>query len=364
MRVYVKNKRWYFEMMVRKKRYHKAIPEATNEKEAITYMQAFRTDLLRGRLDMVDNIGCKLFKELADEYLKYSKLNNRSYKSRVGRVKKFVALWGNKQLKDISAMDIEKYKKVRKEDIVRPEKVIDGVKLPAKYVTNTTVNRDIEILRKMFNLAIENEWLNKNPCKYVKKLRVDNKIERYLTPEEEIRLLNACKGRYSYLKPIIIFALNTGMRKGEILNLTWKCVDFQNNKIILLETKNGKKREVPINSVLLSLLEKMKENQCCEYVFANPETKTKYSDLKRAFNNVCKISGVKNFRFHDLRHTAATRMVGSGVSITIAKEILGHSDIHTTMRYAHAITEQALNAVEILSNYAEKNQKVIPLRAV
>lgn len=364
MRVYEKNGRWYFEMMVRKKRYHQAIPEATNEKEAVTYMQAFRTDLLRGRLDMVDNIGCKLFKELAAEYLKYSKLNNRSYKCRVGRVNKFVALWGNKQLKDISSMDIEKYKKIRKEDIVRPEKIIDGIKVPAKYVTNTTVNRDIEILRKIFNIAIENEWLNKNPCKYVKKLRVNNKIERYLTPEEEIRLMNACKNNYSYLKPIIRFALNTGMRKGEILNLTWKCVNFESKKITLLETKNGKKRDVPINSVVLSILKNMKKEQCCEYVFANPVTKTKYSDLKRVFSNVCEIAEVENFRFHDLRHTAATRMVGSGVPITVAKDILGHSDIHTTMRYAHAITEQTLSAVETLSNYAERNNKVIPLRAV
>ncbi len=364
MRVYEKNKRWYFEMMVRNKRYHQAIPEATNEKEAITYMQAFRTDLLRGRLDMVDNIGCKLFKELAEEYLKYSKLNNRSYKSRISTVNKFVTLWGNKRLKDISAIDIEKYKKTRKEDVVRPEKIIDGVKYPAKYVTNTTVNRDIEILRKMFNIAIENEWLNKNPCKYVKKLRTNNKIERYLTPEEEIRLLNACEGKFSYIKPIIIFALNTAMRKGEILNLTWNCVNFDSKKITLLETKNGKKRDVPINSTVLSLLKEIKKEQCSIYVFANPITKTKYSDLKRVFSNVCKIAGIENFRFHDLRHTAATRMVGSGVPITLAKDILGHSDIHTTMRYAHAITEQSLNAVETLSCYAQKNKKVISLKAV
>ena len=154
------------------------------------------------------------------------------------------------------------------------------------------------------------------------------------------------------------------MRKGEILNLTWKCVNFESNKITLLETKNGKKRDVPMNSVVLSVLKDMKKEQCCEYVFAKPITKTKYSDLKRVFSNVCKIAEVENFRFHDLRHTAATRMVGSGVSITIAKDILGHSDIHTTMRYAHAITEQSLSAVETLSNYAERNNKVVPLRAV
>lgn len=261
-------------------------------------------------------------------------------------------------------MDIEKFKINRKQDIVRAEKIVNGVKLPAKHITNTTVNRDIEVLRKMFNIAIDNGWLNKNPCNHVKKLREDNKIERYLTPDEEIRLLNACIGGYSYVKPIVQFALNTGMRKGEILGLKWKCINFHDKKITLLETKNGKKRDVPINSVVFSILKDAKTKKCCEYVFANPLTKTRFSDLKKAWCTVCKVADVKNFRFHDLRHTAATRMVGSGVPINMAKEILGHSDIRTTMRYAHAITEQSLDAIETLSNYAERNKKVVQMKVV
>ena len=358
-----KSKKWYFEAMIRGKRYHRAIPEAVTKRDAENYFNAFKTDLLRGKLDLVENIGCKPFKELVKVYVEYSTTNHRSYKTNVAKAYKFEKLWGNRQLKDISPMDIEKYKIARKNEVKSKAKIIDGVKIPEKNVSATTINGDIEVLRKMFNIAIDNGWLTKNPCKSVKKLRQENKLERYLTPEEEFRLLNNCTGRLSHLKAIIQFALNTGMRKEEILSLTWKCVNFENKKITLLDTKNGKKRFIPINSVVMSILKEAHKNKVCEYVFVNHATETRYSDLKRSFNALCLKANVENFRFHDLRHTSATRMVGAGVPITMVKDILGHSDIHTTMRYAHAITEQSLEAIETLSHYAERNRKVIELKA-
>lgn len=174
--------------------------------------------------------------------------------------------------------------------------------------------------------------------------------------------MDTCIGKFEYLKHIIKFALNTGMRKEEILSLTWKCINLENNKITLLDTKNGKKRFIPINSIVKNILEKAFINKVCDYVFANQFTKNRYSDLKRSFVSLCKQAKIENFRFHDLRHTSAARMVGAGVPITMVKDILGHSDIHTTMRYAHAITEQSLEAIETLSNYAEKNRKIINLQ--
>lgn len=79
-------------------------------------------------------------------------------------------------------------------------------------------------------------------------------------------------------------------------------------------------------------LEKLHKNRFSDYVFANPWTDTRYFDLKNAFPAICKLAKIEGFRFHDLRHTSATRMVGAGVPITMVKDILGHSDIHTTMR--------------------------------
>ncbi len=359
-----KSKKWYFEAMIRGKRYHRAIPEAVTKKDAETYFNAFKTDLLRGKLDLVENIGCKPFKELVEAYLKYSKANNRSYKCNISKANRFNELWGNRQIKDISPLDIEKYKMNRKKEVKVKEKTVDGVKIPEKTISNTTINRDIEVLRKMFNIALENGWLLKNPCAKVKKLRERNILERYLTPDEEIRLMNACSGRFSYMKPIIEFELNTGMRKEEILSLTWKCVSFENNKITLLDTKNGKKRFIAINSTLKGILKEANKKRVCEYVFYNPITKTRYADLKNSFPALCKIAKIENFRFHDLRHTAATRMVDSGVNIVQVSNTLGHADIRTTMRYAHAITEQSMEAMETLSGYAERNKKIIELKMI
>ena len=112
-----KSKKWYFEAMIRGKRYHRAIPEAVTKRDAENYFNAFKTDLLRGKLDLVENIGCKPFKELVKVYVEYSTTNHRSYKTNVAKAYKFEKLWGNRQLKDISPMDIEKYKIARKNEV-------------------------------------------------------------------------------------------------------------------------------------------------------------------------------------------------------------------------------------------------------
>ena len=135
-----KSGKWYFEAMIRGKRYHRAISEAVTKKDAEIYFNAFKTDLLRGKLDLVENIGCKLFKELVKVYVEYSKTNHRSYKTNVAKAYKFEKIWGNKQLKDISPMDIEKYKINRKKEIISKEKIVNGEKIPPKTISNTTIN--------------------------------------------------------------------------------------------------------------------------------------------------------------------------------------------------------------------------------
>ena len=187
-----KSKKWYFEAMIRGKRYHRAIPEAVTKRDADNYFNAFKTDLLRGKLDLVENIGCKPFKELVKVYVEYSTTNHRSYKTNVAKAYKFEKLWGNRQLKDISPMDIEKYKIARKNEVKSKAKIIDGVKIPEKNISATTINRDIEVLRKMFNIAIDNGWLTKNPCKSVKKLR-DN-LRRNNIPESQVEIFQCALG--------------------------------------------------------------------------------------------------------------------------------------------------------------------------
>lgn len=345
MGVYKYNKTWYYKFVIRGKQYHRAIPEAVNERQAIEAETFAKSEIFKNKFNLVDNIGEMMFSDLIDVYIEYTKSNNLSWKCNTSKAERFRTFFRNKRLNEITPIMVENYRIQRKKEFKD--------KKQTKKISNATINRDIEILRKIFNIAIDNDWCDKNPAssKKVKKFREDNHIIRSLSVEEEQALLEACTCKFKYLKNIIITALNTGMRKNEILGLTWDCVNFQENFIALLKTKSGKSRNIPINVKLREILQEQKELSTGNYVFENPETHTRYSDLKRSFINVCKKANVKNFRFHDLRHTAATRMASSNINLIVVKDILGHADIKTTMRYAHPVDEIKLQAVNALANY-------------
>ncbi|MCM1266221.1 MAG: site-specific integrase [Candidatus Gastranaerophilales bacterium] len=371
MGVYEKNNHWYFEIMIRKKRYCRAIPEATCKKDAEKYLTVFKADLLRGKLDLAENVGQKPFVEIADMYIKYAETNLCATDTAVRIAKRFKELWKGKTIADITPKVIESYKESRQKTTFA-RKTVDGKEV-YKNISSATINRELAALSKMFSLAIANGYARENPLREINKLRVVNKLERHLSIEEEKRMYQVCdddfsfsklpleeqerlqrihNGEHAYLKPILIMALNTAMRKGEILNMTWDCVDFEKNEISALNTKNGKKNTIPMSSKLReTLLELYKTKGNNIYVFTNPYTGTKYNDIKKCFKTVCKLANVKNLRFHDLRHTGATRMVAAGVPLPVVKQILNHASIQTTMRYAHTMREQEVLAVEALANF-------------
>lgn len=183
-------------------------------------------------------------------------------------------------------------------------------------------------------------------------LEVHNQKERILTPEEEKRLLSCSP---SYLKSIITTALNTGMRKSEILTLTWDNIDFENNLITVgfLVSKSKRTRKIPMNATLRTvLLEQKLKGGGSEYVFlsSNGTPYKRHDSLKQTFGKALRDAGIEGLRFHDLRHTAATRMVESGANIVAVSRILGHADLRTTMRYAHP-DDSLKDAVEKLVNF-------------
>ncbi len=182
-------------------------------------------------------------------------------------------------------------------------------------------------------------------------LREDNLRKRVLSLDEEARLLE-CSAQH--LKPIILTALYTGLRKSEILSLVWKNVDFNNNIIIIPSFNNKSKKEktVPLSSILRKLLLelKLKNSSVSEYVFLD-EKGTNMKDIKTAFYNACRRAKITELVFHDLRHTAGTRMLESGVGIVEISEILGHSSIELTRkRYLHP-NQSLRDAVEKLANF-------------
>ena len=151
--------------------------------------------------------------------------------------------------------------------------------------------------------------------------------DRILSEEEETRLLEAVKlsTKSQHLEPIIITALNTGMRKGEILNLKWSNVDFKTGHILVGGTKNGGMRKIPMNDKLTLTLERGKKVSRGEFVFS--ENGRPYLDVKRGWWTALRKAGIENFRFHDLRHTFGSRLGMKGVDIRTIQELMGHKDI-------------------------------------
>ena len=218
--------------------------------------------------------------------------------------------------------------------------------------------------------AVEWEMVDESILKKVRKAKLleeNNKRLRYLSKEECGTLINECNKR---MKPIVIMALNTGMRRGEILKLQWDNVDLRHGFILLDITKNGERREIPLNGTSKSLLEELKKGNKGNvealhkenndnvtpypsnnpYVFYDPITGNPYSDLKTGFNSACKRAGIKDFHFHDLRHTFASQLVMAGIDLTTVSRLLGHKSLAMTLRYSHLSPQHMTKAVDVLDN--------------
>lgn len=276
--------------------------------------------------------------DFAEGYLSYVRntVKKRSWDRDELALKHLIDFFKGRILSDISPSDVDDYKTSRL-----------GKVAPA------TVNRELQVLRHLFNLADRwNKFFGKNPVSVSGLIPVNNQKERILALDEEKRLIVACD---PYLRNIVAMALYTGMRKGEIITLEWGNVDLESGLITVDQTnsKSKKTRRIPINSTVRRLLlEQRLKSAGNEYVFLSSKGTPykKHDSLNRAYSLALVRAGIKGLRFHDLRHTAATRMIELGASVVAVKEILGHSSLDMTMRYAHP-NESLRKALEGLSSH-------------
>ncbi|HEY5443393.1 MAG TPA: site-specific integrase, partial [Pyrinomonadaceae bacterium] len=212
-----------------------------------------------------------------------------------------------------------------------------------------TINNELTLLGQAFQLAVKEwEWVAENPVQMVSKEKVRNLIERWLTAEEERRLLAASP---EWLQEIIVFAANTGLRQSEILNLQWCNVDLFRRTITLLEQKNGGRDTLPVNEKTLNVLKARAKVRSLktDYVFSNGAgNRMDARDLLRVFYPVMKKADVKRFRFHDLRHTFTTRLVQAGADIYTVQTLGRWKTISMVMRYVHHHPESLRAGIEIL----------------
>jgi integrase len=279
---------------------------------------------------------------IAETFLPWAKTNKRTWVHDEFRSRPLIEAMGNKTMDEISPILIEKYKRDR-----RASKTVRGTdRAPS------TVNRELELLSKIFSLAIDQGLAIHNPCQKVKRFREDNERNRYLSDQEEVRLLAVLTGPRASLRPLVMLAIHTGMRRGELLSLRWANVDFARGLIHVMnshreQTKSGHSRSIPMNQISRKeLLSLQRESGDTEYVFVNRWTGRPRTDVKRAFRSACEKAGLEDFHFHDLRHTAATRLGDAGVDTRRIMAILGHRCIQTSARYTHATDEGLRRAME------------------
>ncbi|MHA2217642.1 MAG: tyrosine-type recombinase/integrase [Candidatus Hodarchaeales archaeon] len=336
--------RWYLDYYdAEHKRVQKVAVHATTRKQALDVLKNVVLKEHYEECGIKEQNQTIRFREFVELFIEnYSKVNKRSWKDDYYRLRKCISFFGDICLHEVTPFEIEKFK---------AEKL-------KERITKSTVNRYLAILKKMFNTAITWGYIKNNPVRQIKFFsEKDNLKERILYKDEEERLF---KSSSKHLRPILVVALNTGMRRGEILNLKWENIDFQAKEIRIENTKSGRPRTIDINSHLLSELMKLKsEAKDSLYVFLNPKTGKPYKKLQTSFNGARRRAGIENFRFHDLRHTFASRLVERGVDLIRIKELLGHSSVKVTERYTHSNREEKKKAVELLCKKSPKKAEFL-----
>jgi len=219
-----------------------------------------------------------------------------------------------------------------------------------------TCNRALVMLRYGFELALKwkIEGIDFNPLKEIKNLVFDNKIERYLKPEQTQELMNSIQeSENEQLQFIVLFLIYTGARKREVLQAKWIDIDWQRKSWRIPKTKSGKIRHVPLSSGAMFMLDKLKFKLNVKLtdqtpIFANPRTGLPYVSFFYSWDKARTRAGLKEFRIHDLRHSFSSCLVNAGRSLYEVQELLGHADIKTTSRYAHLSRERLSDAVNTI----------------
>jgi integrase len=216
-----------------------------------------------------------------------------------------------------------------------------------KQRSPATVNRYLAALSHCFSIAVKEwGWLDDSPMRKVRKMQEPRGRVRFLSEEERPALLDACSNSENpYLYSIVVLALSTGARQGEILSLKWDQVDFKRGQITLFETKNNEIRSLPLVGHALKQIKDISKVRRIDTDLIFPgKRKNQPIDIRHWWNIALKEAKIKNFRFHDLRHSAASYLAMNGATLTEIADILGHKTLQMVKRYSH-LTEQHTSKV-------------------
>ena len=226
---------------------------------------------------------------------------------------------------------------------IRPSLILEVRAEIRRSCSNSTANRYVATLSALLGYVTkELQLIESNPCLLIKKLKEPKGHTRILTDEERVDLVQACKlcKKYPEMLPIVLLAVTTGMRRGEILNLRWADINFTTERIFLWSTKNGETRTVPLVGPALKELRiwakvRAISNEALIFPSRVEGNSMNPFHLDHAWRLIKKEAGIENFRFHDLRHTAASYLAMNGAGLREIGDILGHKTLAMVLRYSH-----------------------------
>lgn len=334
MSVYKRGNRWNFDFCIRRRRYREVIPEARTKAQALEAESRAREEVYAGkfgarRIPDLETYCVKVF----EPWVNNNHLSARQTRYRLKHLRQF---FGNRKLDQITVLEAEKYKR-RRLDL---------------HISPSTINKELKLLKMILRQAHDAGVIQLNPLRAIRFMREPSHRQRVLTPEEEERLLAACPDGFSVrltsLRHAIVIALATGMRRGEIYGLRWHQIDYQRNVITIEQTKTNKPRVIPISAPLLAMIEALPRSKKHDRVLLG-------NFFEQLWQHAKARAGLSDFHFHDLRHTAATRMLDAGVDPFTIQAILGHSSLAMTARYSHATSDGARLALEKLATSLPQN---------
>jgi len=365
---------WYCEY-ARGKRIWLGRADAIGYSEAYDAAQKILSDFYSG-IDPIEArkppVEVPTFEAFLDgDYATWARANQKAHGQNLARLKTAFKALLSRKLDAITALDIERW---------RGGQVKRGL-------SHETINRDVSSIKACFNRAVDWEVLTRNPLEKVKKARTDDRVKvRYLSTDEEKRLRKAISDREErrraervsanawreargyelledtrnypftdHVKPLIILSLNTGARRGELFDLTWENVDLDRRILTVTgaTAKSRRTRHIPLNREATSVLEAWRDltRRNEGLVFQN-DAGERFDRVNTSWRKLLKDAGIKDFRWHDMRHHFASWLVMGGVDLNSVRELLGHSDYSMTLRYAHLAPEHKLKAVEVLDRAA------------
>jgi integrase len=389
MAVYQRGKNWYIDFTFHGQRIREMI--GPSRKGAEKVISKKKAEIAENKfLDVRKEPDPIKFYDFAKEYLQWAKANKKpsTLERDLSFMRKLNAEFEGKTIQEITSWQIEKFKAKRRGQLKRPGAKLGSYQEPGKDGTvkeiwfvdyqnhdgknlrkpfearsdaetflqksqselkPATVNREMALLKHMYAKAVEWGKVKENPAKKVKRLQGEAKRLRFLVPEEIQTLLSNCSG---YLRSVVLVALNTGMRRGELLGLKWGQINMDQGIITLPETKNHEPRNIPMNATVRGVLQDLKKKE--GYVFFDTMGKGIFY-VNKLFRCAVRKSGITDFRFHDLRHTFASNLVMEGVDIMTVKELMGHKTLEMTLRYAHLAPSHKTKAINVLDRVMSLN---------